>query len=130
NLTYKRSDHGFDLRARQPKHCPVSRRDLSSRDTHATIEPNGQRSIALGLAHLTRLQDLRFLNIQRTNINDAGLEFAGRITQLKMLLLDDNPITDEGLRHLQRLENLISISLQRNKGITDAGLQYLSGLKN
>lgn len=38
-LTDERSDHGFDLRARQPKHCPVSRRDLSSRVTHATIEP-------------------------------------------------------------------------------------------
>ena len=55
--------------------------------------------MAPALPQLTRLQRPQIVFVQQTNIDDAGMEFAGAITQLELLQLDDNPITDEGLQH-------------------------------
>ena len=50
------------------------------------------------------------------------------LTQLRVLGLADNRITDEGLAHLEELTKLEQLDLEDNPEITDEGLEHLDGL--
>ena len=79
------------------------------------------------LAYLSRLPELRRLNLADEPITDAGLEHLKGLTKLRALDLSGTKITDTGLKHLRGLPELQILSLDGTQ-ITDAGLQHLEGL--
>jgi hypothetical protein len=96
-----------------------------------------------GLAHIVDLTELRILNLGRADLwvdtrgrqpigetlgNDA-LPYVARLTQLRVLNLNDTSVTDAGLQGLRNLTELAELRL-RGTAVTDAGLRSLSELKN
>lgn len=82
-----------------------------------------------GLTHLRELTSLQELQLGNTQASDSGLEFLSRLENLRLLELHGTNVTDRGLRHLNSLTNLRTLDLGDTK-ITDAGLQQLAGLVN
>lgn len=64
---------------------------------------------------------------REAKMDKATLERLGRLPRIGTLILQDSPITDEGLKLLAALTQLQYLSLA-NTQITDAGLQYLKGM--
>ena len=64
---------------------------------------------------------------RNAKMDAATLERLGRLPRIGTLILQDTPITDEGLQFLANLTQLQHLSLA-NTQITDAGLQYLKGM--
>jgi Leucine-rich repeat (LRR) protein len=79
-----------------------------------------------GLMHLKGLTNLQTLRLGGTNITDAGLVNLKELTNLTSLNLYNTKVTDAGLLHLKGLSSLQNITLP--KQITDAGLVHLKGL--
>ena len=75
--------------------------------------------IPKGLEKLTQLKMLYLGDNQLTDV--SGLE---NLTQLKVLLLDDNKLTD--VTSLEKLDQLESLHLKDNKLTDVTGLEYLS----
>ena len=61
------------------------------------------------------------VNLERTQITDAGLVYLKGMTRLTELGLANTQITDAGLEHLKDLTSLTTLGLDGTK-ITDAGL--------
>lgn len=80
-----------------------------------------------GLSQLQGMTDLEQLSLMNTQITDAGLTHLKGLNRLKSLHLSNAQITDAGLRHLNGLTTLKFLSLD-NTQITDAGLTHLKGL--
>ena len=74
-----------------------------------------------GLAHLGRLDELRWLNLYRTKVGDAGLAHLKSLAKLEHLPLGETRVTDAGLVHLSGFHRLKYLGL-RGDAITDAGL--------
>jgi len=64
---------------------------------------------------------------RNAKMEPATLERVGRLPRIGTLILQDTPITDEGLQLLANLTQLQHLSLA-NTQITDAGLQHLKGM--
>ena len=81
------------------------------------------------LAELSRLPNVRALNLMDPDLTDAGLAHLSGLPNLRGLHLGGTQVTDAGLAHLSGLANLrvLDLSLIR---VTDAGLAHLSGLAN
>lgn len=81
---------------------------------------------------LAPLKDLAaklvLLNLQGTEITDAGLANIKDLKGLTKLHLEKTKIGDAGLEHLKGLENLTYLNLYGTP-IGDAGLKHLEGLK-
>ncbi len=69
-----------------------------------------------------KLTSLQYLDMSRTSLSDAALEYTGKMTSLRELDLDCTPVTDAGVRHLRYLTNLERLSLGFT-GITDRSLE-------
>jgi hypothetical protein len=85
------------------------------------------------LKPLEGLEQLRGLWLKDTRITDSGLEHFEKLNQLKFLCVDNivgstNKITDAGLKHLEGLKQLKYLFLD-GTDITDAGLRHLKGLQ-
>lgn len=80
-----------------------------------------------GLVHLEGLTRLKQLTLINTEIGDAGLAHLKKLTQLQRLDLSATKIRDAGLVHLKGLANLRELSLGLTK-VTDKGLVHLHGL--
>lgn len=80
-----------------------------------------------GMAHLTHLKKLNFLNLFRTNLTDKGLTNLRNLTNLETLLVGGTKVTDEGLKNLKKFSKLKKLSLFRT-AVTDKGLKYLEKL--
>lgn len=84
-------------------------------------------------ADLERLLPLKAnvveLNLSRSEVTDAGLEWVGQMTNLTHLHLNNTGVTDAGLEHLGNLYQLEYINLY-GTNISDEGLQTLRRLKN
>jgi hypothetical protein len=78
----------------------------------------------LNLKHLP-LESVTFTGCA---LKDESLAHLGAISTLRVLVLENTPITDQGLVHLSRLSNLEELHLQRTQ-ISDAGVKHLFGLK-
>lgn len=60
---------------------------------------------------------------------DAALEVTKQLTSLKFLNLEQTDVTDAGLVHVRCLSNLQRLDLSGTR-ITDAGLEHLKPLRN
>jgi hypothetical protein len=79
------------------------------------------------LKHLSRLDNLKTLDLHSTQVRGPGLESIARLA-LQSLNLDDTPIDDAGLVYLSGAEELGSLSLART-AVTDEGLKQLLRLR-
>jgi internalin A len=77
-----------------------------------------------GLKHLNHFTGLELLGLAGTEISDAGLANLGGLTALKHLFLDRTQVSDEGLVRLKPLTNLAQVQLKATK-VTDAGVAEL-----
>jgi len=77
-------------------------------------------------AHLKNLTNLRILYLDGTSVDDEGLVYLERFTQLRYLSLPTTT-TDAGLAHIKKLHRLQDLSVRETQ-ISDAGLKSLSGL--
>jgi hypothetical protein len=73
--------------------------------------------------------NLRMLLLVDTPIDNDGLRHLEKATRLDDLALDGTAITDEGLAHLTKIPSLSCLELRRTK-ITASGLRYLEKLPN
>lgn len=80
-----------------------------------------------GLAHISGLTNLQFLNLFNAKITDNGLAHLSGLKNLKVLNLGQTRVSDAGLAHLSGLINLKELGLSRTN-ITGSGLAHLSGL--
>jgi hypothetical protein len=77
--------------------------------------------------HVGELTGLRVVLLDEAPITDNGLAHLKRLTNIRTLWLDRTQISDNGLAHLARMTELQRLQLDRTQ-ITDAGLQHLTGL--
>jgi Leucine-rich repeat (LRR) protein/peroxiredoxin len=77
-----------------------------------------------GLAHLAELSNLTSLRFQG-HIDDVGLEYLGRLSQVEELTLDDCVATDAGMEYLAGMKNLRTLVLDDYR-VTDRGLAVLA----
>lgn len=79
------------------------------------------------LKHLKGLPALQGLNLHQTQVGDAGLERLKGITSLQNLSLHGTLVTDDGLEHLKGLTDLRVLFLHDTR-VTDSGLEHLKGI--
>ena len=68
------------------------------------------------------------LDLRRSHVGDTDLPHIGQLSTLRRLHLEDNAISDAGLRALAKLTNLEYLNLYGNSGITDASVETLASL--
>jgi serine/threonine protein kinase len=80
-----------------------------------------------GLQHLVHLP-LTYLDLDRANVSDAGMETLAKIATLKFLRLSKTDVGDGGCASLQKLSNLEELDLSATP-ITGRTLKYLGKLE-
>jgi hypothetical protein len=83
----------------------------------------------VGMQHVGRMDGLRLLNIEKTNVTDAGLALIVELPNLGDLWLRSTKVTNAGLKQLQSVQGLWRLSIGSPE-ITDDGLIHIAGLKN
>lgn len=81
------------------------------------------------LKNIEHLSGLKSMQLGFTHITDEGLRSLGGFNQLGNLLLTGTNITDDGLAHLGGLMALTQLGLARTK-VTHRGIRALSSLSN
>lgn len=82
------------------------------------------------LQSLQRISDqLVWLNLGHTRVTDAQLEPVGKLKKLRVLYLNDTPVSDEGLARLSGLTELRWMSLVGTR-ITDRSFSTLEAFDN
>ena len=79
------------------------------------------------MARLEGTKALRFLNLFRTRLTDAGLDHLAGNAGLETLLVGGTQVTDEGLARLAAFPRLRKLSVFDTQ-VGDAGLEHLRGL--
>jgi hypothetical protein len=82
-----------------------------------------------GLLHLRNAPELDSLYLLDDPISDAGLVYVPRFTELQYLTLEGTRITDAGMMHLRGLAKLRSLNLRKTK-VSDTGLAHLTELRS
>jgi hypothetical protein len=78
---------------------------------------------------LSAATDLRWLSLMSCPIGDDGLAKLPPLARLELLDLDHTQITDAGLAHVAKLKGLRKLMICRNKQLSDACLEHLKGLE-
>lgn len=81
-----------------------------------------------GLKELAALQTLTSLSFSGTQITDAGLKALSALKKLTDLHLAGTQVTDAGVKELAAIPNLAELELGGT--ITDAGIEHLAKLTN
>ena len=79
------------------------------------------------MAELGKLSQLRLLVVEGPQVTDAGLVHLKGLSQLQILGMSGTQVTDAGLVHLKGLSQLQTLYLFSAQ-VTDAGLVHLKGL--
>jgi Leucine-rich repeat (LRR) protein len=87
----------------------------------------GGKTTSVGIARLTALKRLGWLEVSGQGVDDEALKCIGQITGLKTLDLSASSITDAGMVHLRGMTQLQTLYLRSTK-ITGAGLEQIRGL--
>ena len=91
------------------------------------VEIGGVKGITgSGLKHLAN-KKIRKLNLEGTGVTDEGLANIAGMTELTSLYLPE-ALTDEGLKHLEKLTKISYLSFGKQEGVKGSGLKYLKGL--
>ncbi|WP_339911465.1 redoxin family protein, partial [Symmachiella dynata] len=108
---------------------------LSNLKNLKSLGIGGRRDTGLisdeGVRHLTKLHNMEQLNLWGTALTNAGAAHLSQLTSLTSLTLQSSGISDDGLESLAKLQELRYLdlmSLQKQNGITTAGLSRLKGL--
>ncbi|MEM6628102.1 MAG: hypothetical protein AAF694_00440, partial [Bacteroidota bacterium] len=72
-------------------------------------------------------EQILWLNLGRTELDDAHLEVVGQLPNLMKLKLDNTPVSDVGIAHLSGLEKLEYLNLYGSK-VGDGALETLKDL--
>jgi hypothetical protein len=87
-----------------------------------------------GAAHLGKLRNLRYIHLSTSQITDESLRVFAGMPNLDGLSLQFNYFTDEGVKRISQLKRLESLWVcgrrDRANPITDAGLKELEKLRN
>lgn len=109
-------------------------RQRSMSDPRLIVSLAHSPEIAMVNAHLQALAGARDqvveLNVRQSRVADDQLAVLATLSSLTRLSLDFNAITDEGLTEMTRLEELVSLSLVGNPGVTDEGVAVLASLQS
>jgi len=81
------------------------------------------------LALLPNIADVRVVMVDEQGVTDAGLAPLAKLTHLEDLWLHNCQIGDAGAAHLAGLKTLITLGLDHTL-VGDAGLAHLEGLSN
>ncbi|MCA9225691.1 MAG: protein kinase [Planctomycetales bacterium] len=81
-----------------------------------------------GFQNLGELQQLKYLDMNMTALNDDGLHWIAQLQGLEQLHATSTPISDEGLAEVARLKNLKELH-PNDTGITDEGVVHLTECK-
>jgi len=140
NLSKSRSLKKLDISGSQ-----VTDKGLGHLSRIKTLEclnlPQKQKGITdKGLAHLGRLPNLKNLGIARMHYNnpkmnkeyytDKGLAELANCRLLEALSIGSIGITDSGIEHIAKLNNLKGLTMYGCDNVTDAGLAKLAALKS
>ena len=94
------------------------------------FKPAAAKTDSKAIARLTEMKEqIVWLNLSRSKIDDAGLQTVGQLSKLTRLHLDNTKVSDAGLKHLSSLKSLEYLNLY-NTQVTDAGIKALASLKN
>jgi Leucine-rich repeat (LRR) protein len=110
--------------------CDVSAEALENLQDHEQLEWLDLSSTNLddeGLSRLRRLKSLRGVNFTNTRLTDAAADSLSQLVNLETLRLAGTQLTDRGLRGLQPLWRLQTLDL-KHCPITDEGAQHLAGM--
>lgn len=77
-----------------------------------------------GVASLSGLENLRYLDLENTNVTGTGLKDRADMVSLEHLSLNDCPVTDESLAAIPRFPKLEELLLGGTE-VTDTGLMGL-----
>jgi Leucine-rich repeat (LRR) protein len=99
-------------------------KDLTDLDLAATGITLG------GLQQLGVPASLRRLRLDLDNLADSPCSFLTPLKELRSLALHRCNISDQALKTIAKLNNLVSLNVSQNPRVTDAGMQYLLGMKN
>jgi hypothetical protein len=86
--------------------------------------PFNDEELAAVIDHINVFRGPRMLDFQGSPITDEGLRHLQRVRDLEILWLDSTPITDAGLLHLASISTLKQIQLTGSK-VTDEGVAKL-----
>jgi|GEM_PF-3535763 len=84
----------------------------------------GCRISADGLAQLQELDQLEYLDLSKSTVDDAGIEGLARLNRLRAINLSQTKLTDAAMEPLSRLPNLERLYVGGTK-VTDRALRAL-----
>jgi WD40 repeat protein len=96
------------------------------RQVRLTLNLSQNRLGSTAYKALARLEQLRSLSLDFSDVTDADLKEIAGLEQLEVLGLTQTQITDAGLRELARLRRLRTLNLAMTN-VTDAGVKALAG---
>lgn len=83
-----------------------------------------------GLRSLAKANALTHLTLTGTKLNDDYLAALSSFTNLQVLNLSYNPITNEGLKQLRKLQNLRELNISECRKLDSEAGRWISQLKN
>ena len=98
------------------------------RDHDATAAPDLSESPPSAFPLLGMQRQLEDLELALDHVEDSDLACLKLLTNLRWLDLSRNCLTDAGLMHMQGFERLSHLDISANPKITGAGLKYLQEL--
>jgi len=115
----------------------IDRSDCTDKGlVHAADLPNLQAISAFAATlegncfeQLSKLTQLRFIFLQDNPIKQENLRHLAALPQLQYLYLGQTGIGDQGVRHLSKCSQLVTLDLGGNRKITDLSVKYLLSLK-
>lgn len=93
------------------------------------LDIDGTQITDAGLLHVKRFSKLRGLHADNTKITDAGLAHLSGMPSLIILNIENTQVSGKGIACLADLPELRLLNLNKTP-ITDSDLSYLKGIKN
>ncbi len=112
-----------------PEYMPGAIAKLPSPGVPFALGLGGTKIDNVGLKGLTRLQNLRSLDISHTRVTDAGLGQLAAIKSLRNLDLGASAVTDKGLKALAGVKSLRNLYFG-STAVADAGIKALVELED
>ena len=83
-----------------------------------------------GMGQLKGMPALQYLDVGQAGVTDGSLAMLERSSNLRVLNLGFNQLSDQGLVHLKRCRSLEEVHLRQNKGVRGPGLEAFKNCKD